>query len=144
MNNELWWVWMIVAAAFVIAEIFTAGFFLLWFGIGAAAAGVIAMLGFSPAWQWIVFAVVSLVLFALSRRFADRLTKDQPSGIGADRLIGKIGVVLEEIDEAKGIGMVKAQQEEWRADSASGQVIPVGSRVSVVKVDGTHLIVELL
>ncbi len=35
-----WWVWMVLAAVFLIAEIFTAGFFLLWFSIGSAVAGV--------------------------------------------------------------------------------------------------------
>ena len=45
MELNYWWIWMILAALFVVGEIFTAGFFLLWFGIGAAVSGVIALLG---------------------------------------------------------------------------------------------------
>ena len=40
MENYLWIFWAILGAILVIAEIFTTGFVLLWFGIGALAAGL--------------------------------------------------------------------------------------------------------
>ncbi len=144
MAVEIWWIWMIIAAGFVIGEIFTAGFFLLWFGIGAALAGVLALLGFGPAWQWGIFVVASGVLFGVSRRFAERLTKKQPPGIGADRFIGKEGVVLEKIDNVKNTGRVRIEKEEWRADSDTGEVIPVGKGVKVIEVRGAHVVVKAL
>ena len=144
MAKELWWVWMALAAVFTIAEIFTAGFFLLWFGIGAAVAGLLALMGLSAGWQMVSFIVVSLGLFALSRRFAERWTGSQPPGIGADRIIGKEGVVLEEIDNVKGTGRARVEREEWRSDSDSGEVISEGQRVVVTRVDGTHLVVTIL
>jgi len=144
MPVKVWWIWMIIAAIFVIGEIFTAGFFLLWFGIGAAIAGVLALLDLGAVWQWIAFVVISGVLFAVSRRFAERFSKKQPPGIGADRFIGKKGVVLEEIDNIKNTGRVRIGKEEWRADSDTGEVIPVGKRVEVVRLDGTHLVVKTL
>ena len=107
MAVKLWWIWMIIAALFVVGEIFTAGFFLLWFGIAAAAAGILAVLGLSAGWQWGAFFVVSAVLYLVSRPFADRLTKKQPPGIGADRFIGKKGLVLEEVDNASNTGRVR-------------------------------------
>ncbi|HET6454145.1 MAG TPA: NfeD family protein [Armatimonadota bacterium] len=143
MPRELWWLWMIAAAAFTIGEIFTAGFFLLWFGIGAAAAGILTLLGFGAGWQLFVFVVLSLLLFAASRRFAEKWTKTQPSGVGADRLMGKRGVVLEEIDNLRGTGSVKVEREQWRADSMSGEVIPKDTLVEVIKIDGTHLLVMI-
>lgn len=135
---------MIFAAFFFIAEIFTMGFFILWFGIGAAVAGVFGILGFNAAWQWGSFVVVSGVLFASTRRLAERLTKKQPPGIGADRLIGKVGVVLESIDNVKNTGQVRIDKDKWRADSDSDEVLPVGKRVKVVGLDGTHLVVQTL
>ena len=143
MPRELWWVWMIVAAAFTVGEIFTAGFFLLWFGIGAAAAGVLALLGFGAGWQLLAFVALSLILFAASRRFAEKWTETQPSGFGVDRLIGKRGVVLEEIDNVKGTGHIKVEREQWRADSETGEVVPEGTVVEVVRIDGTHLVVRI-
>jgi len=144
MPVNVWWIWMAIAAIFVIGEIFTVGFFLLWFGIGAVAAGILALFGFGASWQWGIFMVVSGVLFALSRRFAERFTKKQPPGIGADRVIGKKGVVLEEIDNIRSTGRVRLGKEEWRADSDTGEVIPVGKRVKVTRLVGTHVVVKIL
>ena len=141
---KIWWIWMIIAALFVVGEIFTAGFFLLWFGVGAAVAGVLALLGFSFGWQLAAFAVVSLVLFASSRRFAERFSKKQPPGIGADRFIGKQGIVLEDIDNAENVGRVRLDKEEWRADSETGTIISTGTQVEVVRLDGAHLVVKTI
>ncbi|MFH1941612.1 MAG: NfeD family protein [bacterium] len=99
MEFKIWMLWMALAAVFIIGEMFTAGFFLLWFGIGAAVAGVLALLGVGAGWQWGSFVVLSGILFGISRRFAERITKKQPPGIGADRFIGKQCVVLETIEK---------------------------------------------
>ncbi len=144
MDGKVWLIWMVIAAIFIIGEIFTAGFFLLWFGIGAAAAGILAMLDFGAGWQWAAFIVVSGLLFIVSRRFAERITKKQPPGIGADRFIGMKGVVLEEVDNTKNTGRVRIEKEEWRADSDTGEVIPVDTKVEVTRLVGTRLIVKTL
>jgi membrane protein implicated in regulation of membrane protease activity len=141
---KIWWIWMIIAAFFVVGEIFTAGFFLLWFGVGAAVAGILALLGLGFGWQLAAFAVVSLVLFASSRRFAERFSRKQPPGIGADRFIGKQGIVLEDIDNVENVGRVRLDKEEWRADSETGAIIPAGIQVEVVRLDGTHLVVKTI
>ena len=143
MAIKIWWIWMIIAAIFVVGEIFTMGFFLLWFGVGALVAGILALAGLSIGWQLAAFVVVSGVLFAVSRRFAEKFSKKQPPGIGADRFIGLEGVVLEEIDNQKDTGRVRLKKEEWRAESDSGEVIPEGTRVEVTRLDGTHLIVKI-
>jgi membrane protein implicated in regulation of membrane protease activity len=144
MGIKIWWIWMAIAALFVVGEIFTAGFFLLWFGIGALVAGIFALIGLGPGWQLGAFVVVSGVLFVVSRRFADKFSKKQPPGIGADRFIGLQGLVLGEIDNVKNTGKVRLGKEEWRADSANNDVIPAGQRVEVVRLDGTHLVVKIM
>jgi membrane protein implicated in regulation of membrane protease activity len=142
MGIQIWWIWLIIAAVFVIGEIFTAGFFLLWFGIGALLAGIAALAGLSSPWQWGIFVVVSLVLFMVSRRFAERFTKKQPPGIGADRFVGKRGVVLDAIDNDQNVGRIRVEKDEWRADSETGEVIPMGTRIEVVRVQGAHAVVK--
>ena len=144
MTLGIWLIWMVVAAVFVIGEIFTLGFFLLWFGIGAAVAGILAIFGLGGSWQWGAFAVVSGVLFVVSRRFAERFSKKQPPGIGADRFIDKKGVVLEEVDNIKNSGRIRMGKEEWRAESDTGEVILVGKMVEVTRVVGTHVVVKTL
>ena len=142
MTAEYWWIWMIIAAVFVVAEILTAGFFLLWFGVGAAVAGLLALLGLGPAWQLTIFVIVSAGLFMSSRRFAERFTQKQPAGVGADRFIDKRGVVIEAIDRASNTGRVRIDREEWRADSETGAPIDNGTNVVVTRVDGTRVIVR--
>lgn len=144
MELQVWWIWMVLAALFIIGEIFTAGFFILWFGIGAAVAGLLAMLGLHAGWQWGSFIVVSGILLAVSRRFADRVTQEQPPGIGANRWIGKTAVVVEEINEADNCGRIRLEGEEWRACSENGEIIALGTKVTVLKVEGTRLIVTQL
>lgn len=142
MDFKIYIVWFVFAAIFIIGEIFTAGFFLACFGVGAIAAGVLALIGANAIWQWACFVVVSGILFAVSRRFAEKFSKKQPPGIGADRFIGKEGIVLEEIDNAKNTGSVRIDKEIWRADSESEEKIEKGNRVVVVKLDGTHVVVK--
>jgi membrane protein implicated in regulation of membrane protease activity len=142
MPSHFWWIWMILAAVCIVAEILTAGFFIFWFGIGALAAGILSLIGLGAGWQWAAFVVVSGALLAVSRRFAERFTKKQPPGIGADRFIGKKGIVLETIDNKNNTGRIRLDKEEWRADSESERVIPAGKRVEVIRVDGTHMMVK--
>jgi membrane protein implicated in regulation of membrane protease activity len=143
MEFEIWWVWMGIAALFIVGEIFTQGFFLLWFGIGAAVAGILAILGLGVGWQLGAFVVVSGVLFAVSRRLAEKISKKQPPGIGADRFVGLEGIVLEEIDNVKNTGRVRVQKDEWRADSETGEIIPEGAQIVVTRLDGTHMVVNI-
>ncbi|MBN1999640.1 NfeD family protein [candidate division KSB1 bacterium] len=142
MEIKTWIIWMIFAALMVIGEIFTAGFFLFWFGVGAFAAALAAILGMSPVWQLAIFVVVSGILVAASRKFAKKVSIEQPPGIGADRLKGKIGVVLEEINNLNNTGRVRLEKEEWRAESSSNVTIRANRKVMVVKLEGTHLVVE--
>jgi membrane protein implicated in regulation of membrane protease activity len=142
MDTNYWWAWMVLAALFIIGEIATAGFFLMCFGVGAIIAGLGALLGANMIWQLVIFIVVSLILFLVSRKFADRVSKEQPPGIGADRFVGKECIVLEEIDNHKNTGRVRMDMEEWRAEGDGSESIPAGSRVVVTSLDGSHLVVR--
>jgi membrane protein implicated in regulation of membrane protease activity len=144
MQIELWWLWMVLAALFLVGEIFTAGFFLLWFSIGAAVAGILAMLGIGESGQLIVFIIVSIILFVSGRRFAERVTTKQPPGVGADRFVGGTGIVLEKIDPVSNTGCVRIGQEPWRAKSDGGHVIPPDTIVKVVHIDGAHAVVRVI
>ena len=144
MKIEIWWIWMGLAAAFLIGEILTAGFFLIFLSIGAAAAGVLALLDVGYAGQFIVFIVVSGILFVFGRRFADRVTEKQPPGIGANRFIDQNGIVLVEVDNSTNAGSVRVGQDEWRAISETGDILPEGTRIRVTQIDGTRAVVKTI
>jgi membrane protein implicated in regulation of membrane protease activity len=135
---------MVLAAIFLIGEIFTAGFFLIFLSVGAAAAGILALLDVSRVGQFIVFIVVSGILFVFGRRFADRVTEKQPPGIGANRFVDQEGMVLETIDNANNTGSVRIGQDEWRAISETGEILQEGIHIKVTQIDGTRAMVKMI
>ncbi len=136
------WVWLGLAAFLTVAEIFTASFFLIVFGIGAAASAITVALGGGPAAQWIAFVVVSALAYAGTRPFAQRMHRSSTDGVGADRYIGDRARVIETVDNDNATGMVRYQREQWRAEAVGDEVISEGSWVEIVQVDGAHLIVR--
>ncbi|MFP3913814.1 MAG: NfeD family protein [Actinomycetota bacterium] len=144
-ENELWrWLWTGLAIVMGIGEIFTAGFFLLPFAIGAAASAVLAWVGAGVLAQWLVFFGVSLVALVYLRRYISRQDEGNQPRVGANRWVGSGGVVLEEIDPDTASGMVRVENEEWRATSVHGETIPAGARIAVRDVRGARLVVEQL
>lgn len=143
MEDEIWrWLWTGLAVVMAIGEIFTAGFFLLPFAIGATTAAVLAWIGAGVLAQWLVFFGVSLASLAYLRRFIDRQDEEVQPRVGANRWVGSRGVVLEEIDPDTARGMVRVENEQWRAASLHGLSVPAGVRIVVRDVQGARLIVE--
>ena len=141
MDNEVWrWLWTIFAIVMGIGEIFTAGFFLLPFAIGAASAAILAWADVGVLAQWLVFFGVSLVSLAYLRRFITRQDDAEQPKVGANRWVGVEGIVLQDIDPDSGAGMVRVATEEWRATAA--QPIPKDARIIVNEVRGARFVVE--
>ena len=57
-------------------------------------------------------------------------------------LIGKTGLVIQEIDNVKGIGQIKVGGEVWSAQSEDNSVIPVNTEIELTKIDGVKAIVK--
>ena len=143
MSDVMWIVWLALGIFLLIGEMYTVGFFLFWFGIGAIAASVVAFAGFGIAVQWATFIIVSSVGVLLSRKFALAISKPGPEAkMNVDRLIGKTGVVIEDIVPVENKGIVRVESEEWRAVAKDGNLIPQGEKIKVVKIEGTKLVVE--
>lgn len=147
MHLELswFWFWVILAAFLTIGEIFTMGFFMLPFGLGAATAALGTWLGLGVVGQWVVFLIVSVPALLLIKRFADRMTRDrEPLQVASDRAVGKTGLVLDAVHPHGGGGRVRVGLEEWRAqpEPENPVEIPEGTVITVIRVEGTHLIVR--
>lgn len=133
--------WIVIAGVCFIGEMLTSGFFLLWFGVGASVAAVLNYLDFDPLTQFVVFILVSLVLLAVSRPFAQRITKEPPRKAVSDRLVGKKGVVMEDISPDKG-GVVNIEGDIWRA--ISPVEIKKDTKIVVKKVESVKLLVDVV
>lgn len=140
-DEQVWqWLWTIGALVMGIGEIFTAGFFLLPFAIGAAGAAVLAWLGVNLLAQWLVFFALSTISFAYLRRYIRRQDEVEQPRVGANRLLHAEGLILEPVDPMAGTGMVRIENEEWRA-TTDGAPIPAGTWVRVDEVRGTRMVV---
>ena len=139
---ELWfWFWAILAVILIVLEIFTAGFFMLPFGIGAGVAAILAFFDvggeYAVAWQWGAFIVVSGVALVVLRRFADRITHEPPQQVAGDRLLG-----IQPQNPDTSVGMAMIGTEEWRAETEDRKPLAPGTKVVVDKVEGTRVIVR--
>ncbi|MCU1498907.1 MAG: hypothetical protein JWM47_2860 [Acidimicrobiales bacterium] len=144
-SPETWrWVWLFGAVAFGLGEMGLAGsFFLAPFAVGAGVAAILAFAGVPLGVEWGAFLAVSVGAFVAFRPLAKKLDEAGPHlGIGSHRQIGQVARVIEAIDSAEDEGLVMLGSEQWRAESADGQVFPVGSTVSVIEVRGTKLLVR--
>ena len=138
--------WAIAGVVLIIAEIFTLGFVLLWFGIGAFVAALFGFLGFGFIWQFLAFALVSVSLTAMSRTiFSNYFSHDDENSIktGVDALPGQIGTVSTASRGALNEGAVKVFGSTWTAFPIDEDIPLVeGEKVEVVEVKGSSIYVR--
>jgi membrane protein implicated in regulation of membrane protease activity len=148
MDNLFWILWCVLGAVLIVAEVFTTGFVLLWFGIGALAAGLAAMVGInSLALQFVIFALVSVGLTAASRTiFVNYFSREKTGDslrTGVDSLPGKIGTVVSSSRGAMQEGAVKVFGSTWTAYPAAGESpLEAGERVRVESIEGSSIYVR--
>jgi membrane protein implicated in regulation of membrane protease activity len=146
-ENWTWILWTILGVVLVIAEVFTPGFVLLWFGVGALAAALAAFLGAGFAAQFILFIAVSTALTALSRTiFVNYFTaRGEPDGMkmGVASLPGQVGTVVTSSQGALNEGAVKVFGSVWTAYPAEGEPpLEAGDRVVVERLKGASIYVR--
>lgn len=150
MKELVWILWSILGIVLIIAEVFTPGFVLLWFGIGALAAAFAAIVGIdSIAIQFLIFAITSSALTAASRTIFVNYFSRESTGSdlksGVDALPGKIGTVVGASSGSMNEGAVKVFGSTWTAFPAEGEdPLEAGDRVMVESVEGASIYVRRL
>ena len=137
-----WLLWAIAAAMLAVGELLTPGLFFLGpVAVAALMACLLAILGFGPAVQLIVFIAASVASVAILRPLARSHLKVPPMlRTGTAALVGSRALVLERVD-VNG-GRVRIGGEEWSARAfIDDQVIEPGARVEVVKIEGATALV---
>ena len=142
---EVWHVWMIIALLLVVVEVFTSGFAVLCFSIGAVAAAVMSATDCELKWQILVFAVFSALAFVLVRplllkAFARNKVLEVKCGVEA--LVGRTATVTEAIDGSRNQGRVAVDGDDWKAVTEDGSVVAVGEKVEILRVDSIVLTVR--
>ena len=135
-------VWLLLLVVFLAAEAATVSMVSLWFAVSALVALLVALLG-GPGWlQGTLFLLISAVLLALLRPLVKRYVTPRITATNVDSVIGSTGLVTTAIDNVSAVGQVKLGAMEWTARSTSGQLIPVGTRVRVDKIEGVKVYVS--
>jgi len=136
--------WLIAMVALLVVEALVPGLVSIWFAFGALGAFVSAMLH-APLWLQIVwFLVLSILSLCLTRPLAKKYVNNKVQPTNADMVIGRECVVTEEINNLMAAGAVSVAGKVWTARSLDEDVIiPAGSTVKALRIEGVKLIVEL-
>ena len=129
--------WLALAVLSAIVEVSIPHFGLVFVAIAAVVAALAAAFSLSLSVQIVVFCVaLALSVLALRPRLMARLdSRGVPSR--TEQLIGKDGIVTDDIDPTTGAGRVNVGGEDWAARSA--ERIPSGTRIRVAGADGIVL-----
>jgi membrane protein implicated in regulation of membrane protease activity len=130
-------VWLALAIVAAIVEVSVPHFGLVFVAFGAVAAAAAAFFSLGATGQVLVFAITAGASLAVLRpTLMSRLgARGVPSRTEA--LIGREGIVTQDIETTVGAGRVNVRGEDWAARAP----VPVaaGTRVRVVGADGIVL-----
>ena len=143
LTSHFWIFWLLICVLCLILEISTGTFYLLCFSLGALV-GVVAAGLQLPFWLQVLFFVIGsafsiLCIRPLAMKYLHR--GEDSRTINMDALIGRIGVVIEDI-EAHANGYVKVDGDEWKAVSADCTYIEKGAKVRIIAMDSIIVTVE--
>ena len=146
MEQFAWILWIVLGVVLIIAEIFTFGFVLFWFGIGALVAALASFLGVSNfGLQFLIFATVSIVLTAMSRTMFAKYFRHGDEDLvktGVDSLPGQVGTVTISSKGSLNEGAVKVFGSTWTAFPEEGETpLLEGEKVEVIRVKGSSIYV---
>lgn len=133
--------WIAFSLVSLLLELTTQALVSIWFVMGGTGAYIAMRLGANIVVQLVVCGVISIIgiifwYFVLKEKIHATQTNE-------DRNIGRIGIVLQDIDGIEGKGTVRLGKEKWIAVAENQEIIiPNNAKVEVVGIEGCHLIVR--
>ncbi len=143
---EIWHLWIIAALILFMVEIFIPTFVPACIAVGCASAGLVSAFDCDLKIQLIAFSLGMIIAFFGIRPFMLKYFHRKSGNIktNSEALIGKVGRVTETIDKAKNEGRIMVEGDDWKAETEQDEIVPVGEKVEVQRVDSTLLIVKPL
>lgn len=135
--------WAIMVVVFIIAEVMTVQLVSVWFAAGALVTLIMSyFFELSLIEQLGIFIIASTVFLMVSLPFLKKRRSKDYTGTNSELDVGKTATVIEDIDSVRGTGRVTLNGVDWSAVSDNtGSIIPAGSIVTVIRVQGAKLIV---
>lgn len=138
----MWQVWLIIAGLFFIGEMITVGFLVFWLGVGALIAMIVSFFTSNIIIQTTVFIVSSAILLLATKPLVKKFVDIKPTNTNAFSIIGKKALVIKEINSIQSSGQIKINGEVWTAESENNEIIPEGSEVEILQINGVKAIVK--
>ena len=121
----MWQIWLIASGVFFIIEIFT-------------------VLTNNIIIQTAVFVISSGILIFATKPLVNKLTKTETVPTNVYSVVGKKGIVIEDINYSTGTGQIKSEGEVWSAKTNEQINIPKGTEIEIESIDGVKVIVKPL
>ena len=139
----MWYIWLIFSGLILIIEAMTAGFLIFWLSIGSLFAMITSFFTDNIFIQTSVFVISSTILIFATKPFVKKFTQAKsPIKTNVYSIIGKTGIVTQEINSIHSTGQIKVDGEVWSAigenDSSN---IPKDSEVKILEVKGVKAVV---
>ena len=134
--------WAAAILLFAIAEAVTAQLVSIWFVAGSIAALIAALFGATPIIQAVIFIAVTILALVITRPLVKKYIHPKKEYTNADKVIGQIGIVAEEINNIKATGQVKVDGKIWTARSIDNSIIPTEREIIIERIEGVKLIVK--
>lgn len=127
-----------------VGEIFTLGFLIFWFGIGALFAMIVSFFTTNIIIQTTVFLITSTIFILATKPLVKKFVDVKKTNTNVFSIIGKKALVIKDIDPIHSSGQIKLNGEVWSAETENDEIIKEGSEVEVLKINGVKAIVKLV
>ncbi len=143
MPQTLWLVWLIVAIVTLVGELLSLGLFLASLSIAALLTAAVSLAAPVPV-QIVFFCLVSLVLLLAVRPAVLHLLPRASASNNAPAIgpVGQRALVEESVSQLNGQIRVGVGQFWTARPEPAGIVIPIGSEVEVVRMEGLTAVVR--
>ena len=139
----MWQSWLIVSGICFVIEMITTGFLVFWLAIGAIFAMITSFFTDNLFIQIAVFVVSSSLLIFFTKPLVKKFLNDKDTiATNAYSIIGKTGLVTEEINPTLSTGQVKIGTETWSAKCSENKIIEKGTNVEIISIDGVKVVVS--
>ena len=140
----MWYIWLILIGIFAVAEIITPGFLVIWLSAGSFCGMITSFFtDDNIVIQTAVFVISSTIFIFFTRPLAKKLnSKEKNIVTNAYAIVGKKGIVLQDINPTMGVGQIKVDGQVWSAKCEGQEIIPKDTEVYIVAIEGVKAVVK--
>ncbi|MCQ8184891.1 NfeD family protein [Parvularcula maris] len=138
------WAWIALAGILLTLEVMTGTFVLLWPAAGAGLTGLATMAPMTPSGpaEWLLFAVLTLVLTLAARALGLKSSAAPQDGRAFNSPASRKGQTAVALTAFEGgVGRVRLGDTDWSARLTEEGTAAPGERLEVAGSDGNQLLV---